>query len=118
METILNNQLSNEGLFMNYQRPSQTQKEIQWLDLTCFILDTAIHNEEDMGFMLYKDLKEADFESAYFASGEDAWGAFEQLVGIDMDIIEEKFECVVAWEDNDNTCIAKIAGAEYAILRM
>ena len=119
METILtNNQAGTEGLLINYHKTSQTQKEIDWLDLTCFILDTAIHNEEDMGFLTKEQLKDVDFENAIFASGEEAWDALEQLVGMDFDIMEEKFEGVVAWEDNENTCIAKIAGIEYAILRM
>ena len=118
METIVtNNQLSAEGLFMNYHR--QTQKEIDFLDCACFILDTAIHNEEDMGFLLQSEYCEGEFENCKYETGEDVWKVLFNAINVqDYEEFEEKFESVVAWEDNDNTCIAKIAGVEYAILRM
>lgn len=118
METILtNNQVSAEGLFINYHKPSK--KEEDFLDCACFVLDTAIHNLEDMGFLKADDYHEGNFDNAVYETGEGVWRVLFSVIGVeDYDEFEEKFEGVVAWEDNYNTCIAKIAGVEYAILRM
>ena len=118
MENVLiNNQRSVEGLFINYHRPAQ--KEIDFLDLTSFILDTAIHNLEDMGFLSESDYHEGNFDNCQYGTNEEVWEVLFNATNVaDYEEFEEKFESVVAWEDNDNTCIAKIAGVEYAILRM
>jgi hypothetical protein len=118
METIVTyNQVSAEGLFINYHKSSQ--KEDDFLDCACFIVDTAIHNFEDMGFLRADDYHEGNFDNAAYETGEDVWKVLFNAIGVeDYEEFEDKFESVVAWEDNDNTCIAKIAGVEYAILRM
>ena len=117
METILtNNQVSQEGLFINYHKPAQ--KEIDFLDCACFVLDTSIHNEEDMGFLMEDEYHEGNFDNCKYETGEEVWKVLFNVIGVeDYEEFEEKFESC-SWEDNDNTCIAKIDGVEYAILRM
>lgn len=121
METILTkNQVLIEefNLFCLKYQTQKNQKEIDFLDCACFILDTAIHMEEDMGFLLESDYHEGEFENAVYETGEDVWKVLFNVIGVqDYEEFEEKFESC-SWEDNDNTCIAKISGVEYAILRM
>lgn len=117
----VNNGMSNEefkNFCINYQK-QKSKKEIDFLDFTCFILDTAIHNEEDMGFMLESEYHNGDFDNAIYGTGEECWGMLFRLIGRDFEQMEEDFE-YCKWEDNDNTCIAKFKNddKEYAILRM
>lgn len=119
-----NNQLSTEEfkLFcMNHQmEKKQSQKEIDFLEFTSFILNTAIHNEEDMGFLLNKEYQQGNFESAVYSRGEnETWNALQELTGRDYDTMEEDFKSV-RWEDNDNTAIVSFENdvKEYTILRM
>lgn len=117
MESVLtNNQVSAQGLFINYHKPSLKD---EFVDCACFVLDTAIHMEEDMGFLRADDYHEGNFDNCQYETGENVWKVLFNVIGVeDYDEFEDKFEGVVAWEDNYNTCIAKIAGVEYAILRM
>lgn len=124
METILtNNGMSNEEfkLFcLNYQS-TKTQKEIDFTDFTCFILNTSIHNGEDMGFLKADEYHDGNFDNCqYSLDGEnDVWDRLQELVGCDYGTMEDEFKSV-RWEDNNNTAIISFEGdsKEYTILRM
>lgn len=122
METITtNNGMSTEEFktfCMNYQS-KMTQKEIDFLDFTCFILDTAVHSEEDMGFLLESEYHNGNFDNGVYETGEECWSMLFKLIGRDYEQMEEDFKAV-KWEDNFNTAIVSFINddKEYAILRM
>jgi len=109
METILtNNQMSQEEfkLFcMNHQMQKE-QKEIDFTDFICFILETAIHSEEDMGFTKAEAYKDGscfdedneELELIKYATGEEAWDKLFELIGVqNYEEFEERFEsCYIA----------------------
>lgn len=94
-----------------------TKRSMEFAEFTSFLVYVAVECEEDMGFLLESDYYDGSFENCKYQTGEDVWDALEELIGMDYYAMEERFESC-SWEDNDNTCIAKIAGVEYAILRM
>lgn len=119
--TTVNNGMSNEefkNFCINYQN-QKSKKEIDFLDFTCFILDTGIHNDEDMGFLMEGDYHDGNFDNCKYERGENVWKVLEELIGRDFEQMEEDFE-YCSWEDNNNTCIAKFKNdnKKYAVLRM
>jgi len=103
----------------------ETKRSIDWIDFTCLILN-CIEWDEDMGFTTEKSYHDGscfdeDNEEKlikYAFSEDEIWDMLFEVTGTeDYDDLEEKFESC-SWEDNENTCIVKIAGVEYAILRM
>jgi hypothetical protein len=96
-----------------------TKKQVDFDDFTSWIVLNGIECEEELCFMTAKDYKSGEFENAQYAQGEDnVWSALEELIGMDYDIMQDKFKSV-RFRDNENTCIVKFDdGKEYAILKM
>ncbi|MBY6929780.1 hypothetical protein [Clostridium botulinum] len=96
-----------------------TKKSVQFMDLTSFLLYTAVECEEDMGFLLENEYHEGNFDNFQYATGEDVWKTLEKLIGMDYKTMEKEFKSV-RWEDNENTAIVsfKNDNKDYAILRM
>ena len=101
-------------------RKELSKKEIDFMDFTSFIVNTAVENDEDMGFLSEKDYHNGDFENSLYSSSEsEAWNNLEKLIGRDYDQMEKEFKSC-RWEDNENTAIISFENdqKEYAILRM
>ena len=98
-----------------------TKRSVEFTDVTSFLIYTAIECEEDMGFLIYDEYTEGNFDNCKYSSdGEnDVWDRLHELVGRDYDTMEEEFKSI-RWEDNENTAIVKFKNdnKEYAILRM
>ncbi|NRT88901.1 hypothetical protein [Clostridium beijerinckii] len=95
-----------------------TKRSVEFTDFTSFIMYTAIERLEDMGCILESEYHEGNFDNCVYETGENIWKVLFNVIGVkDYEEFEEKFEHC-RWEDNYNTCIAKIGSVEYAILRM
>lgn len=98
-------------------RNKSSEREMEFVDFTSFILWHGIELEENMIYMTADEYLKGDFDNAIFADGtENAnWDALEKILGMDFEEMEENFKSSNI-KDNENTVIATIGEKSIAIL--